>query len=231
MISYNKAPYLELSIPAIFSSVADKNVVEFLFLNNGSSDHTREVINSLREDFPISVFNVDKNVGLNGYGILADCAVGDIIVTVDDDVFYVSRGWEAHFERALSVRFGGRMFGYVSSDTINGDSARMPEVMGHAKIGGLEIELGAAGGWFAATSRHAMEEVGGFHQGMPEMHLEDLDFQQRAWRHGYLCGTVLNVKVHHARSPRIYKELGCESTYMEKMRLAQEAGIELEPLA
>ena len=101
-------------------------------------------------------------------------------------------------------------------------------IVGRAAVDGLEVEVGPAGGWLAATTQHAIERVGGFHTGRPAMYLEDADYQTRCWAAGYLVGTLLNTKVIHARSPRFYVELGCEETYREKAKMAMEVGINLE---
>lgn len=230
MITYNKAPFLSRSVPAILESFDNWDEVEFLLLDNGCTDDTKNVIATLSEKYPINVFKTRGNVGLNGYSMLVEQSSGDIIVTVDDDIFYLSRGWQECFTKALNSNFAGRKFGYVGADTINKDGGRVYDVSGYASIGDMTIEIGTVGGWFAATKRSVLEEIGGFHDGMPELYLEDADFQRRAWRYGYLCGTIVDVKVYHARAPRHYIELACEDTYMEKVRLASEVGIELEPL-
>jgi len=237
MITYNKYPFLRRTIAAILDSVDESKDTELLIYNNGSTDYTTKYLPMLEHACPeyikCKVFYGDENIGLNAYGVIVPEATGDIIVTIDDDIFDIQpRGWEKIFRKALHTRFDGRRFGYVSTDTMNKDGGRLPDqAIGLASIGGLNIEVGPAGGWFAATTREVVDLVGGFHTGKGKMHLEDLDFQRRVWEKGLLVGTVLNIEVFHARSPEVYKRFGREDTYLEKMRLAQLEGITLEPLA
>lgn len=237
MITYNKLPFLKRSLPAIIESIDPSKEVELLVLNNGSDDGTEDYLRAVAHIMPDNVryrsFNSRWNIGLNAYSIVTSAASGNIIVTADDDIFeIIPDGWEGRFEKVLHGTFGGRRFGYVSTDTINDDGGRMPDsAIGLAKNGDIEIEVGPAGGWFAATTKEIMNKVGGFHIDKPAMYLEDADYQRRVWNEGYLVGTLLNTKVFHARAPRFYKELGVENTYREKERLAKEVGIILEPLA
>lgn len=229
MITYNKAPFVRKSVRAIMEAVADPNIVEFLVLNNGCTDYTEDVLVGLSRDFNITICGSGRNLGLNGYSVLADRARGEMIVTADDDVFYLSPGWERVFGDALNSR---EIIGYIGADTINEDGGRMYDAtfaMKDLPPHGI-IELGPVGGWFAATTRQVMDVVGGFHRGKAEMFLEDLDYQRRCWANGYACGVTRAVRVLHARAPIYYRELGCEDAYREKIRLAGEAGLELEPL-
>lgn len=234
MITYNKLPFLKRSLAAIADSVVGDWDVEIIVLDNGSTDGTSQHLEIFAHICPVNIkythVREERNVGLNGYGLIVPMATGDIIVTADDDVFEVAPpGWEERFRRVLYSTFGGRRFGYVSTDTLNEDGGRLSGgALGIARIDDLEIEVGIAGGWFAATTRDVVDCVGGFHLGMPRMHLEDADFQGRVWNSGYLVGTLLNTKVFHARAPSYYTELGCENTYHEKEKWAMEVGISIE---
>ncbi len=60
---------------------------EILFINDGSSDNTLEVLKSLKKNDPfLRILNMDKNRGQSA-GLTAGffCATGDIIVTMDGD--------------------------------------------------------------------------------------------------------------------------------------------------
>lgn len=236
MVTYNKLPFLKKALQAILNSLDTEVQFELLVYNNGSDDGTAEhlslLAHALPENILYKVWDGEENIGLNAYGLLVPHATGKIVVTTDDDIFHIGPpGWEARFSKVLTSRFGGRVFGYVSTDTTNEDGGRMKDsALGTAEIDGLTIEVGAAGGWFAATTQEVLAEVGGFHTGKGAMFLEDSDFQKRAWDRGYLCGTLLDTQVFHARAPKYYRELGCIDTYIEKDRLAKLEGFSLEPL-
>lgn len=233
LITYNKLPFLSKSINALVESIDSSFKVQFLTWDNGSTDGTGPYLSSIK--MPDNVIHEHHsshmNVGLNAYGLLARSATGKIIVTMDDDIFKIEpRGWEHRFIKVLESTFGGKRFGYVGTDTINSDGGRNYNSWGVATIDDLRVEIGLVGGWFSATTIDVYNAVGGFHIGKPEMYLEDADYQNRVWQNGYLCGTLLNSKVLHARSPSYYEELGCIDTYKEKARLASEIGLRLEPL-
>lgn len=231
MITYNKAGFLRYSIPALFKSMTFPDQIEVLVLDNGSTDETVEVLLEMIDRYDIQVYQSDTNVGLNGYSDLAEVAGGDMIVTYDDDVFYVSRGWEERFATALSSTFEGIKVGYVGSRPINHDSGWNAEfIIGIAESKNITINIAPVGGWFAATSRSAFEECGGFHSGHETMHLDDLDYQARIRQSGRIVGVLDDVMVIHLRSPKYYKILGCTNMYIEKMKLAEVEGFQLESI-
>lgn len=237
MITYNKLPFLKKSIPAILDSLDESKSFEFLIFDNGSNDGTKEYLlmfsHVCPENVKCHITFGDENIGLNAYGMIVPHSTGKIVVTVDDDIFEIAPlGWEDRFAKILFSKFGGKRFGYVSTDTINEDGGRYDGTpLGIAKIDGLTVEVGPAGGWFTATTQEVLSIVGGFHTGQGAMHLEDADYQNRVWDNGLMCGTLLDTKVFHARAPRFYKELGVTDTYIEKARLAALEGITLEPIA
>jgi len=237
MVTYNKLPFLKRSIEAVLNSLDSEKLYEFIIFDNASDDGTAEWLSLLShvcpENVKLEIVTGDQNYGLNAYGMIVPKTTAEIVVTVDDDIFDIAPPmWEELFERVLFNKFNGRQFGYVSTDTMNADGGRYNgSPIGYANLGELTVEIGPAGGWFAATTQDVIEDVGGFHTGKGAMHLEDLDFQTRVWNKGFLVGTLMNISVLHARSPRYYKELGREDTYIEKMRLASLEGITLEPIA
>jgi len=226
MLTYNKSPFLQRAVPVVLNSMALIEHAEILLLDNGSTDDSKAVISTLQEDYPLNVFTLPENIGLNGYSYLAERAKGSIIFTADDDVFEATYGWDEMFISLLNSKFSGRSFGYLGSDATNDNGGRQPHIWGRARLDDFEIEIAPVGGWLAATTRKIMDRVGGFHSDMPKMHLDDLDYQNRVWAAGYLCGVVKNIQVFHACAPRWYKELGREATYEEKMANLQEAGIQ-----
>jgi len=234
MITYNKLPFVERSVPVILGSLDPKYRFEFAIWDNGSTDGTWDYLSGVRVPNNVNLIlrRGKKNIGLNAYSEIAKETTGGIIVTADDDIFDIQpAGWEDRFIRVLASKFSGRLFGYVGTDTINTDGGRVCNYWGVATLNGLRVEVGPVGGWFSATTRDVYNKVGGFHSGKAAMYLEDADYQVRVGGAGYLVGTLINTKVLHARSPSYYKELNCTDTYAEKMVLAELAGLRLEPLA
>jgi len=217
MLTYNKSPFLSLAVPALFDSMTSKNV-EFLLLDNGSTDDTPDVIERLKEKYPIKIFRESSNIGLNGYSVLAKETDSGILVTQDDDVVFVSRGWEEIFRKCLRSRFSGRMFGYVSTDTINYWGRGIRLITGLAYGDGITIEIGPAGGWFAAVNRVVLEHIGGFHHDKPLFYLEDADIGRRMLENGLLFGTVRQIKVYHANCEHDYVLYNRIDTYNEKIK-------------
>jgi len=232
MITHNKAPFLEISVPAISSSIS-RDDVEFIILDNGSTDGTSDLLLDMSRNFDLKVHRIKEHIGLNAYSIVTNMASGKIVVTADDDIFCVDKGWEDAFIAALSSKFGedNRLFGYVGLEPQNEDGGQSKIIHGIAEVGGVNIAICPVGGWFTATTRAVISQIGGFHSGMPLMYLEDADFQSRAAQHGYLVGMIRNVNVYHARSPYFYELLDCVDVYNEKAALAKEVDIDLDPIA
>ena len=228
MVTHNKAKFLTISIPTVLSSLDYEFEHEFLILDNGSTDATQATLDIFKDWAAVRVFRSEEHLGLNGYCLLAKKAKGDIIVTVDDDIFYITPNWERVFSRVLNTNFDGHRFAYVGSQTVNDDGGMRDEVWGRAEISGININVCPVGGWFAAIKRDVLDELGGFHSGAELMHLEDADIQKRAWKEGYMCGIAMPVSVFHARSPLFYNALDARETYEKRMEIARYAGIDLE---
>jgi len=219
MITHNKEKFLDLSIPAIYSSFDDSFNHEFIVMNNGSTDGTQAVLERLSARYPIHVISNSENVGLNGYSVAYKASSGDIIVTVDDDIFWVSRYWERVFGTVLNSDFDGSKFAYVGSSTVNRDGGMIDSMWGAASVSGIDIILSPVGGWFAAIKRDILDSIGGFHEGKSLFHLEDADIQRRAWTVGYLCGICSPISVFHARGEGYFKALGHSASYKEREKI------------
>lgn len=85
--TYNRAEILRETLEAMFQVERDGLAVEFVVIDNNSTDHTKEVVESFAERLPIRYLfepRPGKNCALNK--ALNKVALGEIVILADDDV-------------------------------------------------------------------------------------------------------------------------------------------------
>lgn len=91
--TYNRAQFLKRTLEGFAETDRSDLSVEFMIIDNGSSDNTRQVIESFKNRMNIKyIFEPinGKNRALNT--AIETCSLGDIVVFTDDDVD-VPRNW------------------------------------------------------------------------------------------------------------------------------------------
>jgi glycosyltransferase involved in cell wall biosynthesis len=85
LCTYNRAGFLKQALESLDKQTLSKNDFEIILIDDGSSDNTREIVESFRTVLPIKYF-YQKNAGLasaRNHGIFA--AQGHILLFLDDD--------------------------------------------------------------------------------------------------------------------------------------------------
>ncbi|HOW58725.1 MAG TPA: glycosyltransferase family A protein [Candidatus Omnitrophota bacterium] len=95
IVTFNRATMLEDALSSLVQQVRFPD--EVVVVDNGSSDHTREVIKHFEEELPIKyIFENKKGIPVaRNTGILN--ATGDIVVFTDDDCV-ADKKWLHHLE-------------------------------------------------------------------------------------------------------------------------------------
>lgn len=92
--TYQRAESLRETLAALKAlEIAPGRSVEFIVVDNNSSDHTRQVVEQCQGDWPALRYEFEGAQGLShgrNHGIA--CARGDIILFTDDDVL-PGRDW------------------------------------------------------------------------------------------------------------------------------------------
>lgn len=95
IIAYNEEKTINNCINGIISlENIEKDEIEIVIVNDGSTDKTREVVEKLQKDLPqIKIINLDKNSGRGNARLIGlQKSVGDLIAFVDADII-LPRKW------------------------------------------------------------------------------------------------------------------------------------------
>ena len=96
--TYNRADFLKLLLESLITQTLSKDKFEIIVIDDGSSDKTREIVESFYSVYPVKYF-YQNNAGLasaRNHGIFA--AQGDIVLLLDDDDFATPELLEEHLK-------------------------------------------------------------------------------------------------------------------------------------
>ena len=117
--SYNARERLFLNLTALNNQDYNSEDAEVVVVDNGSCDHTHEMLQTFKLKFPLKVIRLEKNRGIargRNEGILN--ASGDIIIFHDSDMIasrdFVTRHVEAHVndDQVVCGLFWKRIYSY-----------------------------------------------------------------------------------------------------------------------
>jgi GT2 family glycosyltransferase len=173
---------------------------EIVIWNNGSSDGTREYLDTV-DDPRLTVVHSDANVGLNGYARAFAITSAEYLVEVDDDVVDAPAEWDAvlldAFRRLPAI-------GYLAADLRDDphDSATHHRYRVYdyteTEVNGVRLLNGPVGGVCTITSRELHDRVGGFRQRRRQIFwLEDAAYVESIERLGFGAAVLADLKVHH----------------------------------
>jgi GT2 family glycosyltransferase len=183
VLNYNRLKYTKQTISSLIKNTSIKH--EFIFVDNGSTDGTREYLKSLKNKTNASreilVFN-KYNYGVAGgrsSGLIH--ARGDYLMTIDDDVL-VPSGYDKHI---ASVCDNVKKIGVTG---INVEKRKYPIV----KINGVDVQLKKdnLGGACLCLPRRVFGRVGYF---SPDFVYggEDLDLYFRVKELGLISAYIV----------------------------------------
>jgi GT2 family glycosyltransferase len=109
MLTHNDLSTTKNSISRLVSILGNDLFEELIILDNGSTDGTREYLESLRCNNKILLILSDTNIGVaSGRRRLFRQAQGDIVASLDNDVLVNGLGY---FERAKKLLYGDQSVG------------------------------------------------------------------------------------------------------------------------
>jgi GT2 family glycosyltransferase len=179
---------------------------EIVIWNNGSTDGTRDYLDSL-EDERILVVHSESNIGQNAYAEAIRLTSAPYLVELDDDVVDAPAEWDAMlldaFRRLPQIGF---LAADLEDDPLDPASRMRHHVRPHEYLpvveNGVRLLRGPAGGGCAITSRELNERVGGFRQDKKKVFwLEDQAYISDISRLGFGAAVLADLVVHHTGGP------------------------------
>ncbi|HEY5413866.1 MAG TPA: glycosyltransferase family A protein [Gemmatimonadaceae bacterium] len=214
MPAFNAARFLADSVASVVAQT--HRDVELLIVDDGSSDNTVEMAESLaRDDGRVRLIRSERNVGTAAARNLALHVLrGEYVCFLDaDDAFLPNK-----IETQLAFLHANQSFGLVYSDLILGNEKLEPIRLNRIGVPPLAFpELLTLRNWFQPIApmltASLVRAVGGFDETLTPA--EDWDYWIRCaalTRFGYLPGPVAVYRSHPGQTSR----------QSERMRIAQE---------
>jgi len=227
MLTWNRKKFVEQMFLAFYKNLSNDFNYEFLIIDNGSNDGTKELIDKLSEaDTNIKVWNNDKNKGLNEYKKLFSKTKGEYVIIIDDDVIEFPKS----FDRSLIEYINEfRDFGFICLDVIQNEftEGAKPDSQFYTDIerGGKIISEGPAGGWCAVFRRKDYKKI-------EILFYLTGSLSMKKSEDGILCalfkrvlrlkrGVIQGVKCLHACGPYYSKLFGYLDRDIEKYRMSK----------
>jgi GT2 family glycosyltransferase len=205
VLTHNRVELLRKCVENVLARTSDATT-EILIWNNGSTDGTRDYLDSL-DDPRIRPVHSERNVGFNGYSKAAALTSAPFLVELDDDVVSAPEHWDATLRDAY-VRLPD--VGFLAADLEddpNDEASRVrhqgrPHEYTLVEENGVRLLTGPAGSGCAMTSRAVNTLAGGFRERENEVFwLEDAAYIGDIIRVGYRATVLADLRVHHTGGP------------------------------
>jgi GT2 family glycosyltransferase len=219
LITYNRERMLREGLGSLLEKTKGDNW-EVIVWNNGSTDGTKEYLDSLVPAYPqLRPIHHPKNVGLNAVALSVQKARGFYLVELDDDVVRFPDDWLPQMLRAFKHV---PQFGYLAANVIQDefttgekDKPECYEIKDYGE--GVVAEHGPTWGWCTMTSLEVIKRVGNFPRRRGRLFFcEDLDYVLRCLRAGYTPAILRDVVVYHASGAVKNDEYGYLELCMKK---------------
>lgn len=206
MITFNRLKLLKKCYENVLMK-ASPLTREIIIWNNGSTDGTKDYLNSLTDE-RIKVFHHHKNIGMNARARVFGSTENHYIISLDDDVIDAPKNWDKILFDAYTKLPEIR---YLSSYIIDDGKGSHAQYMFRQRkiqnektvnIAGYDLIMGSAGAWCAITDRAVYDEVGGIKENKKFVFWnEDTLFKQELMAKGYQAAILKNLCVFHAAGP------------------------------
>ena len=205
VLTHNRVELLRKCVEDVLARTSGATT-EIVIWNNGSTDGTREYLDSLA-DPRIRAVHSERNVGFNGYARAAALTTAPFLVELDDDVVSAPEHWDAMLRDAY-VRLPD--VGFLAADLEDDPNDEASRVRHHGRPheyrpveeNGVRLLTGPAGSGCAMTSRAVNTLAGGFRERPNEIFwLEDAAYIGDIHRVGYRATVLADLRVHHTGGP------------------------------
>jgi GT2 family glycosyltransferase len=201
VLTNNRVHLLQQCVENVLSKASNKTR-EIVIWNNGSTDGTRDYLDSL-DDARLKIVHCETNVGQNGYARGFALTSAAYLVELDDDVVGAPELWDAilldAYRRLPEIGF---LAADIEDDPHDLAAHYRYRVRPHEylpiEVNGVQLLDGPAGGACAMTSRELYDRVGGFRQNPKNVFWqEEPAYIEDIKALGFGPAVMAELKVHH----------------------------------
>jgi GT2 family glycosyltransferase len=201
VITHDRLHLLKQCVEQVLGRTSELTT-EIVIWDNGSSDGTREFLDSLT-DPRIKVVHHATNIGNNAYAEGFRLTSAPYLVDLDDDVVDAPAEWDRTLLEAYRRL---PQIGFLAADLEEDefDEASLirhrhrPDAYRERDINGIRLLEGPAGGGCAMTDRILYDRAGGFTQRADQVFfLEDAEYIVKIRELGYHRAVLADLRVHH----------------------------------
>ena len=225
VLTHDRVHLLRLCVEKVLG-VTSTLTTEIVIWNNGSSDGTREYLDSLA-DPRIRVVHHPENIGQNAYAEAFKETTAPFMLELDDDMIEAPPEWDRSlleaFERLPKI-------GFLAANLVDNphDQAsrvmyvERPHLYTTVDVNGVTLLRGPVGGGCAITSRELHDRVGGFRQKRDQVFwLEDEAYVADIEKLGYEAAYLKDVRLLHAGGSYYAAESPAKHEYWQRYWLRE----------
>lgn len=186
LLTWNRSKFLELCLRGLFSSIRDRDACEIIVMDNGSTDGTRALLESMAGEKGLRTILRAKNHGLESYRKLFREAKGEYVIVVDDDVLEFPYALDDIFLEYMKLfpDYGYLALNVVQNEHTNG-AKPSPEAYTEESREGRTLQLGPTGGWCSCFRRSEYRKLW--------LRLLFATFDMKTSEDGFLAGNFRKV--------------------------------------
>jgi glycosyltransferase involved in cell wall biosynthesis len=213
MLTWNRKEFVRLNMESFYKNISGNYDYEFLIIDNGSNDGTAELLQYYEQkDKCLKITYNTTNEGLQAYKKLFNCARGNYIIELDDDVIEYPKNFDAILIEAKNTF---KNVGMICSDVVQNEytNGAKPGPENYTAItkGDYTIEIGPCGGWCTIFKRSSFNLIKFFYNKFNLDMKHGEDGLLRALFNKLLfkkSGVLKDLKVFHACGPYYSKKYG-----------------------
>jgi len=192
--------YTELARALVSCVRQDYQPREILVIANASE---RSLLTRISREFPnITILSLEKNIGVAARNVGIKAATGDLIVTIDDDIYFDDAGALGHIVEAFGRHSLAGCITFRVYSTAGGDLSRRdwchPRDAQEAE--NLEFETSFLNEGVCAFRRAIFDTIDAYWNAL-FINMEGADLTWRMFDKGWELWYVPAVKVWHSHSP------------------------------
>jgi GT2 family glycosyltransferase len=202
VLTHNRLHLLRQCVDNVLAR-ASGATTEIVIWNNGSTDGTREYLDSLA-DPRLRIVHHEENIGQNAYAEAVRLTSAPFLIEMDDDMIDAPADWDRSLLEAYEKL---PQIGFLAANLVDNPHDQAARVMYRERpheyttveVDGVRLVRGPVGGGCAITSRELLNRVGGFQQKRGQVFwLEDAAYIEDITKLGYEAAYLADLKLLHA---------------------------------